>query len=260
MRTWTVLTIELIWNDASWKIQSMILIEDGGTGWKIRGEATLQLWKKKSNENGNTYCKQEDFIAVSSKHKFRSQQRSPSSSLAPWWIELLRGMKPGPRPSDREDAAGRLSGLAPDDIPLNKTIVRRKMEEEEDRSRLFFLLLSYTSCGQQQMMLPCGSQAMASSPQAIPFLAELSFFAAFTLHLAFPAQVHQQILHCLHITTRCLQCQKEIYVKGLTDERFSHRRAFEHGHTHLISGTSQSWVIYAQPWWLCKNLAPRFRE
>lgn len=118
----------------------------------------------------------------------------------------------------------------------------REKEDEGGRGPVatFFLLLSYTSCGQQQMMLPCGSQAMASSPQAIPFLAELSFFAAFTLHLAFPAQVHQQILHCLHITTRCLQCQKEIYVKGLTDERFSHRRAFEHGHTHLISGTSQS--------------------
>lgn len=141
---------------------------------------------------------------------------------------------------------------------------RRKTEEEEDRSTasfFFFFFLIHTGCLHPAANDAALWQAMASSPQAIPFLAELSFFAAFTLHLALPAQVHQQIFalpthhNAMSAMSKGDLCQGD----GLT-ETFSHGHAFEYGHTHLISRKSQSWVIYAQLWWLCKNLAPRFRE
>src|SRR5688572_14733479 len=94
-------------------------------------------------------------------------------------------MKPGPRPSKAtaRAACGCPAGLAPDDIPLNVRDDHGKTKEEEGVSFL------YTS------LLPAANdaalwRAMASSPQASPFLAWL--------------------LCCFH-TTSCSACTNQIF-------------------------------------------------
>ena len=120
-------------------------------------------------------------------------------------MEPLGGMKPGPRPSEATAHAARCpAGLAPDDIPLNK--IRWSRGDGGERGPSFL----YTSC-----CIPAANDAalwwaMVSSSEASPFLA-YSFFAAFTLHLAAPAET-KSLLPVLHIS---MQCQRGFMFRGL---------------------------------------------